>query len=112
MTQLDDSRRRAARGADERSKSGPSDDQSVRGLLTREHCRVGATVEVVASRAVSHTADETRLYRELPVRVDGEPTKLLVGPWHQWHDGERGCVASVSGDECAGGLLTVAIEYE
>lgn len=49
------------------------------GLLARDHATPGARLRVVDPP--ERTPATERLYRELPVRVDGTPTALLVGPW-------------------------------
>ena len=83
------------------------DETDLRGLLAREHCRVGAAVEFRPGET-----GRRRLYREVPVCVDGESARLLVGPWPTCHPGTRGRIVSVAGDEYAGQLLTVTISRE
>lgn len=106
MTQLDDSLRRAAREPDKNENTWSNEDTLVRGLLARDHCRASATLEVVSTERGG-----TRLYRPVSVRVDDEPAQLLVGPWQDVQAEERGYIASVSGGEYTGRLLTVAVEF-
>lgn len=49
------------------------------GLLPRERFRPDARLAVVDEPERAREAE--RLYREIPVRVDGVGTVLLVGPW-------------------------------
>ncbi|MFC4552818.1 MULTISPECIES: hypothetical protein [Halorussus] len=83
------------------------DETDLRGLLAREHCRVGATVEFRPGETGGR-----RMYQAVPVCVDGEPAQLLVGPWRSFLSGERGRIVSVTGDEFDGRLLTVTVARE
>ena len=48
-----------------------------RGLLASDRARRGATF----ARRPDEESEPTRLYRAVPVRVDGVSATLLVGPW-------------------------------
>lgn len=50
-----------------------------RGLLASDRARRGATF----ARRPGEESGPTRLYRAVPVRVDGVSAALLVGPWHE-----------------------------
>ncbi|MFC4448010.1 hypothetical protein [Halorussus aquaticus] len=79
-------RRHAARSATDRDapsecealadRDDTASDTLASGLLPRDYASRGATFV----RRPVRQHEETRMYRALAVRIEGEPTTLLVGP--------------------------------
>ncbi|NEU56143.1 hypothetical protein [Halorussus sp. MSC15.2] len=60
----------------ERDDTASDRDSLASGLLPRDYASRGATFV----RRPVRQREETKMYRTLAVRVEGEPTTLLVGP--------------------------------
>lgn len=76
------------------------------GLLPHEQFRPGARLEVADDP--KQACETERLYREIPIRIDGTRTALLVGPWCELQS-ERSYRVRKLGEETARKAL-VAVE--
>lgn len=77
------------------------------GLLPRERFRPGARLEVVDDREQECATE--RMYREIPVRIDGTRTVLLVGSWCELRRSRSYRVRKRGEGNAKGTLVTVEI---
>ena len=82
-------------------------DRPACGLLPREHYRPDATLAVlngVEKRAID------RLYRAVPVRIDGTETTLLAGTWCEFEERTAYRVTKPGGDRIRRERRLVTVE--